>query len=134
MATTSKIPDVNGIINSISDSQDVQEVQEETPKELPKHPDIITDDKPKEGLWNEFRSFLHEDPPIVGRKPYYIDNDLIDTLNQCDFGAPNTTVLNAIVRAFLVANVDHLKNIEKKKLYPTILEKYAKTAVDKTGD
>lgn len=126
MTTSPKTLDVNGIINSITG--ETQEKQERKFQATSPHPDIITNSVPKETLWNEFRIVLDSDSPVVGRKTYFIDNDIIDTINQCDFGAPNTAVVNAILRTFLTANISYLQMIEKKKLYPSILDKYAETA------
>ena len=134
MTSTPKTIDVEGIINSVTGESKEYPERGNMDIDIPQtHPDIITNDKPKEGLWTEFSSCLTSEQPIVGRKAYHIDNDVIDTLNQCNFGYPNVTVINAILRTFLEANVAHLKNIEKKKLYPSILDRYAEKTVDKSG-
>ena len=124
---TTQMPDVSGILDSIAGiKSNTDNTEDLAPK--PSHPDIITDDIPKETLWNRFKSTLNSEPKGIGRKSYMIDCDLIDTLDQCDFeGQSKINVINAILRTFLEANVDHLLSIKKRKLYPTILDNYEKT-------
>lgn len=132
MTAAVKIPDINGIIDSIYDEGKSQN-EEELKVTKPAHPDIITNDIPRETLWNSFKVVLNEDPKIVGRRSVFIDNDLLDTIDQCDFeGLPRVTIVNAILRAFLQANVEQLHNIRKKKLYDTLLDQYDRTTFSKT--
>ena len=125
MTAATKIPDVNGLIRDLNNP----ELSEQQVSSIPSHPDIISEKgpAPRDTLWNDFRSVLNKEPEIVGRKCYYIDNDLLDTIDQCDFeGISKVNIINAIIRTFLEANVAHLHNIRKKKPYDTILDKYAK--------
>ncbi len=70
-------------------------------------------------LWDEFRRVLDKpkgDGVIsVAQKTYKIDEDIIETIAQCDFKVPTTTVLNCILRTFIVANIANFRDIRLQR-------------------
>lgn len=77
-------------------------------------------------LWNEFMVILNdpeEDPDIGRNKLYAIDDDIVETLHQCDFRKPNVHVINSILRTFLIDNIARLKEMHRPRS-KSLLDKY----------
>lgn len=80
-------------------------------------------------LWNEFIECLQETTEEdaeekVGLR-YPIDVDLIQTLRECDFGKSNTSIINSILRVFLIDNLYNLQKVynpSSKSLFHKINE------------
>lgn len=79
-------------------------------------------------LWTEFLEILN-DPEEESEdnrttKLYAIDDDIVETLHQCDFdGKPNVDVINSILRAFLIDNIERLKKMQMPRTV-SLLDKY----------
>lgn len=69
-------------------------------------------------LWNEFMAAVEiprQDSESMKGRNYQIDVDLVETLNQCNFkNATNSSVINAILRVFLLDNLPNLRTLQKK--------------------
>jgi len=77
-------------------------------------------------LWKEFLECLKEDDDTIERcdtKKYSIDDDILETMRQCDFGKPVVDVINSILRAFLVDNLGHLRDIYRPRV-TSLFDKY----------
>lgn len=83
-------------------------------------------------LWKEFSECLSDsesdtDDEERSSKKYAIDNDIVETIRQCNFGKPNIRVINSILRVFLTDNIPNLLNLPNKKVN-TILDQYKLSA------
>lgn len=78
-------------------------------------------------LWHEFLEILKdpEDEADTRRskKLYSIDDDIVETLHQCDFGKPNVVVINCILRTFLIDNIERLRDLYRPRS-ASLLDKY----------
>ena len=77
-------------------------------------------------LWDEFNVILNdpeEDPEIERSKLYAIDDDIVETLHQCNFGKPNVHVINSILRTFLIDNIAKLREMHRPRS-KSLLDKY----------
>lgn len=75
-------------------------------------------------LWDNFIDTLNEkDSEIERSKLYAIDDDIVETLHQCNFGKPNVHVINSILRTFLVDNIPKLKEMYRPRS-KSLLDKY----------
>lgn len=75
-------------------------------------------------LWDDFIDTLNEkDSEIERTKLYAIDDDIVETLHQCNFGHPNVHVINSILRTFLVDNIPKLKEMYRPRS-KSLLDKY----------
>lgn len=77
-------------------------------------------------LWDEFIAILNdpeEDPEIERSKLYAIDDDIVETLHQCNFGKPNVHVINSILRTFLIDNIAKLREMHRPRS-KSLLDKY----------
>lgn len=75
-------------------------------------------------LWSEFLDTLSlPKDELSSSKPYKIDDDIIETIQQCDFKTSSTQVVNSILRVFLMANLDRLRSL---RIQPTqsLFDKY----------
>lgn len=98
---------------------------------LPAEPkeDIVTEDTQSptsSTLWEEFMATLStakDDSSALAGKPYKIDEDIVETIQQCSFKGNSTQVLNSILRTFLVANLPRLREIRMQKIQ-SLFEKY----------
>ena len=52
---------------------------------------------------------------LIPNSRYKIDEDIIETIAQCDFKVPTTTVLNCILRTFIVANIANFRDIRLQR-------------------
>ncbi|MCM1491098.1 MAG: hypothetical protein NC095_09780 [Muribaculum sp.] len=95
------------------------EVSEDRTEELMTDPDS---DDPL--LWKEFINMLElpSEQSNIGCRKYEIDDDIIFTLQQCDFGKPNVQVINSILRTFLISNIEKLKSFLVKR--QSLFDKY----------
>lgn len=99
MAQKSKV-DISDIL------EDLDKVQDITP--------LIVDESLKQetdagDMWDSFISLLSEstDSSGSGKKLYKIDDDIIDTLNECDFnGCSNRHLINSMLRTFILKYKD----------------------------
>lgn len=81
-------------------------------------------------LWNEFIGYLNDNDmpdentehPSKSRR-YDIDDDIVETLHECNFGKSNTDVINSILRAFLVDNLENLREVYRPKKQ-SLFDKY----------
>lgn len=98
--------------------QSNSENKHDTPREISEHPGR---------LWKEFLEVLNEpeDEPDSGKskKLYCIDEDIVETLHQCDFGKPNVQVINSILRVFLIDNITRLRELHRPRSL-SLLDKY----------
>ena len=77
-------------------------------------------------LWEEFIDCLkdpEDDHTISRTKLYAIDDDIVETLHQCDFGKPNVHVINSILRTFLIDNIPRLREMHRPRSV-SLLDKY----------
>ena len=132
MATNKEFaPDINSIISGLpvadanrkpeadGDAEDGSKGKKETSEQTPK-------DEEAADLWGDFLEFLNnpdKDTVNTGTRKYSLDQDIVDTLQQCEFGKPNVEVVNAILRAFLVNHIDKLVPLIKPKAI-TIIDRY----------
>lgn len=68
-------------------------------------------------------STAKDDSSALAGKPYKIDEDIVETIQQCSFKGNSTLVLNSILRTFLVANLPRLREIRMQKIQ-SLFEKY----------
>lgn len=119
--------DINSLIESLPKEMEVQKNLSQPEVETQIQPTTPADNGTPDGiLWNEFLDFLKdsdEEDEEMGSKSYDIDDDIIFTLQQCDFGKPKVYVINSILRAFIMANVPNLKKILKPKRI-SLIDKY----------
>lgn len=126
------------ISDSIAEEPKVESkpVDEEPKVETPLNADEINKEEIPENaplgfqgrLWMEFMKCLEEpaDPreeDIANTRRYTIDDDIVETLHQCDFKKSNTEVINSILRVFLTDNLINLKNVYRPKR-KTLFEQY----------
>lgn len=94
---------------------------EESPKQraepVAEATEPVSESEPNTSLWKEFLEYLDESKQQdnVGCRRYEIDDDIIFTLHQCDFGKSNAQVINSILRTFLVANIDAVRKYIVKR-------------------
>ncbi len=122
----SDAPDISAIIDGLSDSR--------IPSR-PRQPNLANDSPAdfkseipeyKGRLWKEFLECLNDpdDEASERTKLYAIDDDIIETLHQCNFGKKsNANVINSILRTFLVDNIDRLRQMHRPRSI-SLLDKY----------
>lgn len=127
-------PDIASMISSLTNPDESTRMDVGESAEIKTIPDVAVQEKEKETtasegacrLWQEFLECLEdskEDADNSSTKLYAIDNDIVETLHQCDFQAPNVYVINSILRAFLIDNIKHLKELPRMKVL-SLLDKF----------
>lgn len=119
-------PDLDSILSGLNIESKTPEAPRQEAKEVDNDSEI--NDVAHEGrLWNEFMDILNDDEEIEesrNTKLYAIDDDIVETLHQCDFdGRPNVDVINSILRAFLIDNIDRLRQRYRPRSV-SLLDKY----------
>ncbi len=112
-------PDISALIDDITANQ-------EQPKPSGKSKlSPVSDDIIQGRLWKEFVVCLNDpdEEPSERTKLYAIDDDIVETLHQCNFGKPNVSVINSILRTFLVDNIERLREMRRPKSN-SLLDKY----------
>lgn len=70
-------------------------------------------------LWSDFLSTCNDygvRVKVTDRKPYWIDDDIVDTLKSCDINKTAVVnVINAMLRTFIKYNKDGLRHYIKEK-------------------
>lgn len=121
------MPDIDSILSGIPKDKQTQRPDESQKKDNAEKKSGLKLECSDEGkLWNEFIECLTDDTDEKshhGCKTYRIDDDIIHTLHQCDFGRSNAVVINAILRVFLIDNICNLKKVVKPRI-ESILDKY----------
>lgn len=120
-------PDISAIIDDLSGNQSTSQLPPEPSAEEVSIPEPLpqTCNDTKGRLWEEFVECLNdtdEDPP-ERTKLYAIDDDIVETLHQCSFGRPNVSVINSILRTFLVDNIERLRELHRPRSV-SLLDKY----------
>lgn len=115
-------PDISAIIDGLT-GQDSPAPPKTYAKE--QNPTPATHKESEGRLWNEFMDSLNdpEEEPIERTKLYAIDDDIVETLHQCNFGKPNVSVINSILRTFLVDNIERLREMHRPRSV-SLLDKY----------
>ena len=119
-------PDLDSILSGLNIESKTSEAPKQEAKELVNDSEV--NDVAHEGrLWNEFMDILNDDEEIEesrNTKLYAIDDDIVETLHQCDFdGRPNVDVINSFLRAFLIDNIDRLRQRYRPRSV-SLLDKY----------
>lgn len=120
-------PDLSSIIDNLpfDTRNDIQDTKTAAPREeiaAQKY----TSDEYGGRLWEEFKECLldpEEDTSISRTKLYAIDDDIVETLHQCDFGKPNVHVINSILRTFLIDNIPRLREMHRPRSV-SLLDKF----------
>ena len=127
-------PDIDSIISGLTSEKQRPASKEPVPPFIPpqntsEEMDAESDNDRHVGrLWTEFLEILN-DPEEESEdnrttKLYAIDDDIVETLHQCDFdGKPNVDVINSILRAFLIDNIERLKKMQMPRTV-SLLDKY----------
>ena len=127
-------PDIDSIISGLTSEKQRPASKEPVPPFIPpqntsEEMDAESDNDRHAGrLWTEFLEILN-DPEEESEdnrttKLYAIDDDIVETLHQCDFdGKPNVDVINSILRAFLIDNIERLKKMQLPRSV-SLLDKY----------
>lgn len=120
-------PDLSSIIDNLpfDTGKDIQDNRTVTPREDNASPKN-TSDEYRGRLWEEFKECLlepEEDTSISRSKLYAIDDDIVETLHQCDFGKPNVHVINSILRTFLIDNIPRLREMHRPRSV-SLLDKF----------
>ena len=127
-------PDIDSIISGLTSEKQSPASKEQVPPFIPpqntsEEMDAESDNDRHVGrLWTEFLEILN-DPEEESEdnrttKLYAIDDDIVETLHQCDFdGKPNVDVINSILRAFLIDNIERLKKMQLPRSV-SLLDKY----------
>ena len=119
-------PDLDSIINGLNIGSKTLEPPKQDSREVGNNSE--NNNVGHEGrLWNEFMDILNDDEEIEesrNTKLYAIDDDIVETLHQCDFdGRPNVAVINSILRAFLIDNINRLRQRYRPRS-ASLLDKY----------
>ena len=122
-------PDIQSMLNDLTGSgdnpiEDFDPKNEAAQNEETERPQSETPGKCR--LWEEFKQCLKEtmvDADAPSKKFYAIDEDIVATLHQCNFGAKNVYVINSILRTFLIDNIKNLKEMPQTKAI-SLLDKY----------
>lgn len=116
-----KDSDLDSIMADLKSSANKKSPTEEPPKQtdspVAETAEVVSEADTGTCLWKEFLEYLDESKPQdnVGCRRYEIDDDIIFTLHQCDFGKSNAQVINSILRTFLVANIDVVRKYIVKR-------------------
>jgi len=109
-----RIPEIDGMLKEIKQQQTVSNNHPATPDGTVPTPVQSSD------FWNLFlrcsEKYVYR-KKIDGRKSCLIDNEILETLKQCDINRMSTaTLVNSVLRAFIIQNQDILRqHIERRK-------------------
>ena len=111
------LPDIDGMVKDINKQETVSSGTEETrEKEMPKGK------MPEQPLSDSWRAFIKCSEQydyrvkMDDRKVCHIDLEIHDTLKMCDINKMSlTTLVNAILRAFIMENADELRRHMTRK-------------------
>ena len=111
------LPDIDGMVKDIKKQETVSSGIEETrEKEMP------IGKKPEQPLSDSWRAFIKCSEQydyrvkMDDRKVCHIDLEIHDTLKMCDINKMSlTTLVNAILRAFIMENADELRRHMTRK-------------------
>ena len=117
-------PDISAIVRDVANNGGInQPAQRPIRNQTPAQADSPTTQL-NGRLWDEFIEILNEEEESTDRtKLYAIDDDIVETLHQCNFGKPNVHVINSILRTFLVDNIDRLRQMHRPRSR-SLLDKY----------
>lgn len=120
-------PDISAIVDGLTgDRTSTPSQSRQSVKDEPVSPSSSSIDYETQGrLWDEFMDCLNdpEEEPTERTKLYAIDDDIVETLHQCNFAKPNVSVINSILRTFLVDNIDRLRKMHRPRSR-SLLDKY----------
>lgn len=118
-------PDISAIIDGLTGQDSTKPPSTLAQEQVISKSTSATDIESQGRLWNEFMDCLNdpEEEPIERTKLYAIDDDIVETLHQCNFGKPNVTVINSILRTFLVDNIERLREMHRPRSV-SLLDKY----------
>lgn len=111
------LPDIDGMVKDIKKQETVSSATEEMKeKEMPKSK---MQEQPLSDSWRAFIKCSEQYDYRVkldDRKVCHIDLDIHDTLKMCDINKMSlTTLVNAILRAFIMENADELRRHMTRK-------------------
>lgn len=111
-------PDIESIIGNITKPTDTYTKTENPERDKPSNQGLSG------RLWDDFIDTLNDqDIEIERSKLYAIDDDIVETLHQCEFGHSNVHVINSILRTFLIDNIPRLKEMYRPRS-KSLLDKY----------
>ncbi len=118
-------PDISAIIDGLSDPRSKGQRSQSTPTKGLQEAPQSENSEYKGRLWEEFMECLNdpEDEASDRTKLYLIDDDIVETLHQCDFGKSNANVIYSILRTFLVDNIERLRQMHRPRSI-SLLDKY----------
>lgn len=119
-------PDISAIIDGLSESRSKSQPPQSNPLKNDPGEAEANKSEYKGRLWEEFLECLNdpEDEATERTKLYLIDDDIVETLHQCDFGGKsNANVINCILRTFLVDNIERLRQVHRPRSI-SLLDKY----------
>lgn len=100
-----QLPEIDGLVQEVKGQQTVKTEGKEIQTEIEQ--------------WKLFLQNLESYDYLVrkaGRKGYWIDDDIADTLKSCDIDHKSVAdILNAIVRTFIQQNAEHLREYIKRR-------------------
>ena len=100
-----QLPEIDGLVQEVKGQRTVKNEGKE----------IETENDP----WRLFLQNLDNYGYLVrkaGRKGYWIDDDIAETLKSCDIDHKSVAdILNAIVRTFIEQNAEHLREYIKRR-------------------
>lgn len=127
-------PDIDSIISGLTSDKQKSTSKEPVSSFVPPQNSSAEMDTERDNngyggrLWTEFLEILNDPEEETDdnrtTKLYAIDDDIVETLHQCDFnGKPNVAVINSILRAFLIDNIETLKKMQLPRSM-SLLDKY----------
>lgn len=100
-----QLPEIDGLVQEVKDQQTIKTEGKE----------IQTGND----QWRLFLQHLDSYGYLVrkaGRKDYWIDDDIAETLKSCDIDHKSVAdIINAIVRTFIEQNKEHMREYIKKR-------------------
>lgn len=109
------LPDIDGMIKDIKK----QETVSQTPTETGMKNDSMYQGNHPSDSWNAFLKCSEQYGYRVkqaDRKVCHIDEEIHETLKMCDINKMSlTTLVNAILRAFIIENADELRSHMTRK-------------------
>lgn len=129
------LPDINEMVNQINEQssfggenkesssvedEDRTSTDSETPASSEVNTEATSGGGESDALWSTFMEKLQSsgspERKEVHGKNYFIKEDIINTLQMCDFNKkPVTFVVDAILRAFITLNNENLRKLKKQK-------------------
>lgn len=112
-------PNLESLVSGFSDNESITKTSTDRVNNFVDDPEISIDPRPNNGdtLWEKLNEMVVTSKDIFqqSKKSYRIDDDIVETLAQCNFNASTTCVINCILRTFIIAHISDLSKIRLQK-------------------